>query len=126
MKRVINMFILVLCCTATTHVMAQEDKTSAGQSDFPQLNQVKIDLYPNPTTDFLNITLVNLATFDKAVVNPTLILYNIIGNTIDMKPQKTDNYHYRFNVSDLAPGYYLLAVKDPQAKFNKTFKFLKK
>ncbi len=126
MKRVVNIFILVLCCLATTYVIGQEDNASTVRSDFPQLNQVKIDLYPNPTTDFINIALGNLETFDKTLVNPTLILYNIIGNTIDIKPQKIDNNHYRFNVSDLAPGYYLLAVKDPLAKFNKTFKFLKK
>ena len=124
MKRVVNIFILVFCCFAITYVMGQE--TSTGRSDFTQLSQVKIDLYPNPTTDFLNIALGNLETFDKTTVNPTLILYNIIGNTIDIKPQKIDNNHYRFNVSDLAPGYYLLAVNDPPAKFNKTFKFLKK
>jgi len=126
MKRVVNIFILVFCCLATTYVIGQEDNASTVASDFPQLSQVKIDLYPNPTTDFLNITLVNLETFDKSLINPVLILYNIIGNSIDIKPQKIDNYHYRFNVSDLAPGYYLLAVKDSQAKFNKTFKFLKK
>ena len=126
MKRVVNIFILVLCYFTTTYVLGQEDNASTAQSDFPQLNQVKIDLYPNPTSDFLNITLVNLETFDKAMVNPTLILYNIIGNTINIKPQKVNNLSYRFNVSDLAPGYYLLTVKDPLTKFNKTFKFLKK
>lgn len=126
MKRVINIFILVLCCFATTYVIGQEANTSTVRSDFPQLNQVKIDMYPNPTTDFLNITLSNLETIEKSLVNPTLILHNIIGNTIDIKPQKIDNYHYRFNVSDLAPGYYLLAIKYPLAELNKTFKFLKK
>ena len=126
MKRVVNIFILVLCCLVTTYLIGQEANTSTIRSDFPQLNQVKIDIYPNPTTDFLNITLSNLETIEKSLVNPTLILHNIIGNTIYIKPQKIDNYHYRFNVSDLAPGYYLLAIKYPLAELNKTFKFLKK
>ncbi len=126
MKRVVNIFILVLCCLATTYLIGQEANTSTVRSDFPQLSEVKFDLYPNPTTDFLNITLSNPETFEKTLVNPILILHNIIGNTIDIKPQKIDNYHYRFNVSDLAPGYYLLAIQDPLAELNKTFKFLKK
>ena len=126
MSRVVNIFILVLCCLATTYLIGQEANTSTARSDFPQLNQVKIDIYPNPTNDFLNITLSNLETIEKSLVNPTLMLHNIIGNTIDIKPQKIDNNHYRFNVSDLAPGYYLLAIKYPLAELNRTFKFLKK
>lgn len=82
-------------------------------------NEVK--LFPNPTTDYLEIK-INNATFENA----TLTVHNIIGNTVEVETELVGENNYRIRVKDLAPGYYLLAIKDENNVFKETYKFLKR
>jgi hypothetical protein len=82
-------------------------------------NQVK--LFPNPSVDFLEIK-INNATF----ANATFTVHNIIGNIVEAEIENVGQNQYRIKVKDLAPGYYLLAIKDDQQIFKETYKFLKR
>jgi hypothetical protein len=82
--------------------------------------RIQVDIYPNPTVDFLNIQV------SETQAEITFHLHNIIGNEIKIKPEKVGDNKYRINVESLAPGYYLLAVKESTSKFTKTLKFLKR
>jgi hypothetical protein len=82
--------------------------------------EMDVDLYPNPATEFLNVTLNN-----AQLKNVEIEMYNIIGNKLDFELDRTKLNSYKINVKDLHSGYYLLLVKDPISRYNKAFKFRK-
>jgi len=81
----------------------------------------KVELYPNPATNYLTIEIKN-----SKLVKPYILLHSIIGNSIKIETDKISDNKYRIEVKDLPNGYYLLSVKDPGTKFSRTYKFLKK
>jgi len=82
--------------------------------------ELDVDLYPNPTEEFLNVTLNN-----SDLENVEFEMYNIIGNKLNFEFDRTMLNSYKINVKELHAGYYLLLVKDPNQRFNKAFKFRK-
>jgi hypothetical protein len=79
-----------------------------------------VDLFPNPATDYLNVTLKN-----TKLKNVEIEIYNIIGNKLDFELDRTKLNSYKISLKDLHSGYYLLLVKDPISRYNKAFKFQK-
>jgi hypothetical protein len=79
-----------------------------------------VELYPNPSVDFLNITLKN-----SNLKNVEFEMYNVIGNKIDFEVDAVNGVSYKINVKEFNPGYYLLIIKDPMSRYNKAFKFRK-
>ena len=80
-----------------------------------------VEIYPNPSVDFLNVKIEN-STLEKT----ELVVHSIIGSRFKVEIEKTESAQYRIDVRDLPPGYYLLSIKDPVTEFSKTFKFLKR
>ncbi len=95
--------------------------------DFPSfgnellLKKNKIDIYPNPSVDFLNILIK-----DSDLKNTVIIVHNIIGSKFEIEAENISENQYRIDVRNLPSGYYLLSVKDATTNFSKTFKFLKR
>lgn len=81
---------------------------------------VKVQLYPNPTVNYLNI---NLNT-DK-LKDVAFELYSLIGSKLDITIEKKADNHYKIPVDRLGAGYYLLIVKDRNQHFKKAYKFQK-
>ena len=81
----------------------------------------RIELYPNPATEYITVEIK-----ESELINTFFVLHNIIGNSIKIHPEKLSENKYRIEVRDFPAGYYLLSVKDPATKFNKTYKFLKR
>lgn len=81
----------------------------------------KVQVYPNPTTDYLRVRIQN-TSFDDA----ELTVYNIIGNEVKVEVNKVASNDFKITVKDLPPGYYLLAVKADNQQFKETYKFLKR
>ncbi len=81
---------------------------------------VKVQLYPNPTVNYLNI---NLNT-DK-LQNVAFELYSLIGSKLTISVEKKADNHYKIPVDRLGAGYYLLIVKDRNQHFKKAYKFQK-
>lgn len=80
-----------------------------------------VQVYPNPAFDFVHIRIDQFP-----VSNVKLTLHNIIGNEMNVETEVVDDHEIRIRVKDLAAGYYLVALKDDEDKFNGTFKFLKR
>ncbi len=80
-----------------------------------------ITLYPNPTTDYINI---KLSTLDASTAKVTL--YTILGSELQSEKETVNDHEVRLKVKDLATGYYLVAVRDEQLQFKATYKFLKR
>ncbi len=79
-----------------------------------------IDLYPNPVVDFLSVKIEN-----STLENVEFELYNIIGNNLNVKVEETGQNSFKLNIKDFNPGYYLVVIKDPIKRFNKSYKFQK-
>ena len=112
-----RIFALLLTLTLASQVQAQSEiqfQNNESQRD------IKIEIFPNPTTEYLNI---HVKGTDE---RPTFHLHNIIGNEVKVEFEKMGDNRYRINVENLAPGYYLLAIKEPTTKFSRTLKFLKR
>jgi len=80
-----------------------------------------IDLYPNPVSDYLNVKIEN-----STLENVEFELYNIIGTSLEISVEQRGANTYKIDIKDFYPGYYLLIVKDPIKRFNKSYKFQKK
>ncbi len=90
-----------------------------GSEGLSQKNVIK--LFPNPSVDFLEVRINN-----STIENASFTVHNIIGNVVEVEIDQTSENQFRLRVEDLAPGYYLLAIKDDQNLFKETYKFLKR
>ena len=80
-----------------------------------------VQAFPNPATEFLNVH------FEQPQARKIkLMVYSIIGNTVDVETEIVDDFEIRLKVKDLSSGYYLLALSNPETSFKNTFKFLKR
>lgn len=84
-------------------------------------NTTKIELYPNPTSDFITVII------DKEKLKSVdFEMYNIIGNHMNISIEEQNQRQYKVNVRDYNPGYYLLVIKDPITRYSEVLKFQKK
>ena len=84
-------------------------------------NRNEVKLFPNPSVEYLNVTIAN-----SDLKNVTLTVHNIIGNVVEVEVEDVGKSEYKVNVKDLPTGYYLIAIKDEKKQFRETYKFLKK
>ncbi len=73
--------------------------------------QVSFTLYPNPTSDYVNVTYDNESTEVKAIV-----VYDISGKI--MKIERNDKH--RINLGDLPHGNYYLSVETQNGRFSQS------
>lgn len=116
--------------TLFTFLMIQasfaQSKTGQDKTEVPRLTteslrlETTVELYPNPTEEYLNITLQN-----SRLKNVEFEMFNVIGNKMEFDLEQMSAVNYKANVKELKPGYYLLVVKDNATRFRKAFKFRK-
>jgi len=98
------------CQTTSSHIPVSslfEFTPTASIDDFYSQNSLKI--YPNPTTDFINIENFNSINIDNFEI------YNLLGEKV-MDEKLSDK---AINVSRLAKGIYILKVGEYVTKFSK-------
>lgn len=81
----------------------------------------KIQIYPNPSVDFLKVNIE-----ESSLVNPKIVVHSIIGSRLEVVSEKLSKDEFKVDVTNLPAGYYLLAVKDESTGFSQTYKFLKR
>jgi len=69
----------------------------------------KLNIYPNPVSNWLNISLTNTSEHSRIVI--TDVLGQIVYNEI-VKISKADNQNVKINVSRLQKGFYNVAIDD--------------
>jgi hypothetical protein len=117
---------IMLAFLAFLPAYAQQVPVENDKSELPKLSReslspgLVVELYPNPSSEFLNISMQNVDADEV-----TLELYNVLGNKIDLDLDVVSSKSYRINVSELNTGYYLLVISDRASRFNKAFKFQK-
>lgn len=124
MKFYLNTVFFFIFCIQLSY--GQDIRIDGDKSELPKLNteslriETKIELYPIPTNDYLNISLKNSQLKDIQFE-----VYNIIGNRQKVELDAVNSNNYKINVKAFHSGYYLLIVKDPVTRYNKAFKFRK-
>lgn len=83
--------------------------------------KLKVEVFPNPTADFLTIDLSNFN-----LKKPNIEIRNIIGSKMFIIKEDSEEKKIRVDVSAYPRGYYLVLVKDDQSKFQQTVRFSKK
>ncbi len=109
---------LVMAQNAMTDQETRPEAPTVSQKNIVTVNH--IDLYPNPVSEYLNVKIDN-----STLENVEFEIYNIIGNSLDIRVEKAGDDAFKIDIKDYFPGYYLLVVKDPLKRFNKSFKFQK-
>jgi hypothetical protein len=57
---------------------------------------------------------------------PTIKLYNILGNEVEVTLKEQEDDTYLVDISNLPAGYYFLALRDEKTYFRETYKFVKR
>lgn len=84
-------------------------------------DKVKVEIFPNPTSDFLNIDLSKLD-----LQKPQLEIRSIIGLKMSISVEDNGPKKYKVDVQSFPRGYYLVLVRDDRSKFQQTVRFSKK
>ena len=99
------------------HLMKLVKSKSSSTDDFLK---GKINVYPNPAKDILNIDL-----SDELLSNPlSYALYDLLGKQIANGSLDVSQNH-QINVSNLATGVYLLKITDQATQASQQFKIIK-
>ena len=120
MKKISAILILVLLAAMFSRTFAQ----GSGEIGFDtnSLSEInKVEIFPNPSVDFLNIEINN-----SKLNNPVLELYSIIGNVVKVDLQEVEQNKFRMDVTSIPSGYYLVSIRDKDTHFKETYKFLKR
>lgn len=108
-------------------VSRAQDSSSSTSVESPEFSnsviEIKnqIEIYPNPSVNFLVIEIKN-----SELERVEFEMRSIIGNKVHIIPEEIGRNKYRINVKDFSTGYYFLVVKDEFTRFKEAHKFLKK
>lgn len=90
-------------------------------SDSKATGKIKIEVFPNPTTNYLTVDFSKLE-----LTKPKIEIRNIVGSQMKTSVEKLSKGKHRIDVKDYPPGYYLVVLKDDRTKFRQTVRFSKK
>jgi hypothetical protein len=113
----LNLILLIVFSFAIAAKAQSGFEATFGQQD----PQAKIQLFPNPASEFLHVKLEGVK-----VTNLQIAVRNIIGNEIQTEIDFVGEDEFRIKVKDYNTGYYLLALYDETSNFKGTYKFLKR
>lgn len=111
---------LLVFMVAAFSVSAQTQALANRTSTDPN-EKLKVEIFPNPTSDFLNIDLSNLN-----LKKPQLEIRSIIGTKMAVNVEDNGPKKYKVDVQSFPRGYYLVLVRDDRSKFQQTVRFSKK
>ncbi len=117
---------LILLIFITQISLGQQNLIDDNKSELPKLKKESlqigtlVELYPNPSIDYLNIIIKN-----SQLKNVRFEMFNIIGNKVSVNIDVTSSNKYKINVDEFKPGYYILVISDLTTNFNKAYKFRK-
>lgn len=117
---------LILLISIAQISLGQQNLIDDNKSELPKLKRESlqigtlVELYPNPSIDYLNIIIKN-----SQLKNVKFEMFNIIGNKVSVNIDMTNSNKYKINVKEFMSGYYILVISDPITNFNRAYKFRK-
>ncbi|WP_420385652.1 T9SS type A sorting domain-containing protein [Roseivirga sp.] len=115
--RLIALLVFSLCAFSA----AAQTGAMANASNTDPKDKVKVEIFPNPTSEFLNIDLSKLD-----LQKPQLEIRSIIGTKMQVTVEENGTKKYKVDVQSFPRGYYLVLVRDDRSKFQQTVRFSKK
>jgi hypothetical protein len=112
MKKILLFIVLGF----TGYVVNAQTSYNSASSFSSNIEGVKITIYPNPATDYIQIQ-------DKDNVVSTMILYNLAGRRIKSFTPEAGS---TLDVSELPKGMYLMQFLDKKNKLVSTQRLSKK
>ena len=79
-----------------------------------------IELYPNPTVDYLIVHIKNSDLRDVQFE-----VRSLLGSEMLVEAEPIGGDRYRFPVKEFNTGYYFVIIKDEETRYKKAFRFLK-
>ena len=83
-------------------------------------NKLKINAYPNPVID-----IINLEMNKRSFIDLSLRVYDLQGVLMIKRPIFTDNVQEQINIGQFQPGIYQFALFSSDEKLVESFKILK-
>jgi hypothetical protein len=114
-------FILVITLSFTAGLAFSQNQPDEGVITAERDLSQSVHIFPNPAVEYVHVKIMEIPA-SKII----LAVHNILGNKVDIETEIVDEHELRVKVKDLTSGYYLLAIKDDEAKFRGTYKFLKR
>jgi polyribonucleotide nucleotidyltransferase len=122
MMKLIRLLTLALTIfLVTPAVMAQQDGELNRFANTSISEENKVSIYPNPAIEYIQVKIEN-----SSLQDPQVLLYNIIGNPVEVQIKVTDEDTYQIDIKELPTGYYFVAIKDENSYFRETYKFVKR
>ena len=84
----------------------------------------KIDIYPNPATDILNIKFTDLSHYEIENRNFNIVILDMLGRTQLSKALTKDEIDNGLSISNLTTGLYSIFISNNNG-FNQSLKFVK-
>lgn len=109
--------LAILCVSFAASAQSQRLANVSNDND----EKIKVEVFPNPTSDYLTIDLSNLE-----LRKPKIEIRSIIGTKMRVNLEKNGIKKYKVDVQAFQRGYYLVLVMDDQSKFQQTVRFSKK
>tara|TARA_B100002051_G_scaffold276652_1_gene326511 strand:- start:5213 stop:5536 length:324 start_codon:yes stop_codon:yes gene_type:complete len=81
----------------------------------------KIDLYPNPATEYINLKL----TSDIEIEDLDFSIHSLIGNEMPITKENISDDEIRFNINNYNKGFYFLFISNQDSNNRKILKFSK-
>ena len=81
----------------------------------------KIDLYPNPATEYINLKL----NSDIEIQNLDFSIHSLIGNEMPIAKENISDDEIRFNINNYNKGFYFLFISNQDSNNRKILKFSK-
>jgi hypothetical protein len=114
-------FTFVIILTFTAGLAFSQNQPDEAPITAERSVSQSVHIFPNPAIEYVHVKIQELPA-SKII----LAVHNILGNKMEVETEIVDEHELRVKVKDLASGYYLLAIKDDEAKFRGTYKFLKR
>ncbi|ELR70299.1 hypothetical protein C900_03984 [Fulvivirga imtechensis AK7] len=117
----LSILLTVITVLGSNSLFAQSGEVNRFSNESLEARVNDVKLFPNPTVEHLNVRIDN-----SRLSEASFTVHNIIGNIVETNVEKVGENEYKIKVKDLAPGYYLLAIRDEKGYFKETYKFLKR
>lgn len=118
---ILTVLSFLILASVSTSSFAQSGEMDRFNHQSLEARTNVVRMYPNPTVDYINVRIEN-----STLAETNFTVHNIIGNVMEATVEPVGENEFRIKVKDLAPGYYLLAIRDDQGYFKETYKFLKR
>ena len=114
-------FIFVITLSFTAGLAFGQNQSDESPVTAERDLSQSVHIFPNPAVEYVHVEIAEIPA--SRIV---LAVHNILGNKIELETEIVSEHELRVKVKELTSGYYLLAIKDDEAKFRGTYKFLKR